>query len=157
MCPCSGGEGLRWSIVQRGREASGSTSQCGRATLRCTVAAPLIRSFADFWPYYVSAHRKPLNRAVHYVGTACALGCVSAGVLTGNPLCFLAAPLVGYGPAWIGHFFIEGNRPATLGYARYSLMADFKMLGYALQGRMGDEVTRLFGSPNPAPDAPLLG
>jgi hypothetical protein len=120
------------------------------------VATPRIRSFAEFWPYYVSAHRKPLNRAVHYVGTSSALGCVVAGAFTGNLWCFLFAPLLGYGPAWIGHFFIEGNRPATFGYARYSLIADFKMLAYALRGKMDDEVTRLFGSPNPAPDAPLL-
>jgi hypothetical protein len=110
------------------------------------MPVPSIQSFADFWPHYVGAHRKPLNRALHYVGTGCALGCVGAGVLTGNLLCFLAVPVVGYGPAWIGHFLIEGNRPATFGYARYSLMADFKMLAYALQGKMDDEVMRLFGS-----------
>jgi hypothetical protein len=120
------------------------------------VPTPRIQSFADFWPYYVSAHRKPLTRALHYVGTGCALGCIGAGALMGNLVYLLAAPVVGYGPAWIGHFFIEGNRPATFGYAHYSLMADFKMLGCALRGKMDDEVTRLFGSPNPAPDAPLL-
>jgi hypothetical protein len=120
------------------------------------VTAPNIESFADFWPHYVGAHRKPLNRAFHYAGTCSALGCVAAGVVTQNPLWFLAAPLVGYGPAWVGHFVVEGNRPATFGYARYSLMADFKMLGLALQGKMDDEVTRLFGSANPPADAPPL-
>ena len=120
------------------------------------MAAERIQTFAEFWPYYVGAHRKPLNRALHYVGTSCAVGCVGAGVLTGNWLFFLAAPVVGYGPAWLGHFFVEGNQPATFGHAGFSLMADFKMLGHALQGKMDDEVTRLFGSPNPAPDAPLL-
>jgi hypothetical protein len=124
--------------------------------MEAPVTAPEITSFEEFWPYYVGAHRRPLNRALHYVGTSCAIGCVAAGVLSGNPLWFLAAPVVGYGPAWIGHFGIEGNRPATFGHARYSLMADFKMLGLALRGKMGDEVTRLFGSPDPADDAPQL-
>jgi hypothetical protein len=120
------------------------------------MTTPRIESFDEFWPYYVGAHKKPLNRALHYVGTSCALGCVAAGVVTANPLWYLAAPVVGYGPAWIGHFFIEGNRPATFGYARWSLLADLKMLGLALQGKMDDEVTRLFGSADPASDAPLL-
>ena len=120
------------------------------------MTAPNIQTFADFWPYYVGAHRKPLNRALHYVGTTCALGCVATGLVSMNPLWFLAAPIVGYGPAWVGHFGVEGNRPATFGYARYSLMADFKMLGLAVRGKMADEVTRLFGSPHPAPDAPRL-
>ena len=104
----------------------------------------------------MGAHRQPLNRALHYAGTSAALGCVAAGVLTQNPLWFLAAPVVGYGPAWIGHFFIEGNRPASFRHARYSLRADFKMLGLALRGKMADEITRLFGSPTPASDAPLV-
>lgn len=120
------------------------------------MSAPQIESFADFWPYYVGAHRKPLNRAFHYVGTSCAIGCVAAGIVTLNPLWFLAAPVVGYGPAWIGHYVIEGNRPATFGHARYSLLGDFKMLSLALRGRMDDELTRLFGSAHPGPDAQLL-
>lgn len=120
------------------------------------MSAPVIQSFAEFWPHYVGAHRTPLNRALHYAGTSCALGCVVAGVVTVNPLWFLAAPVVGYGPAWIGHFLIEGNRPATFGYARYSLMADFKMLSMAVRGKMDDEVIRMFGSAHPGPDARLL-
>jgi len=71
-------------------------------------------------------------------------------------LFLLATPVVGYGPAWIGHFFIEGNRPATFGHPLWSLRADFKMLSLALRGRMADEVTRIYGSPHPAPDAPRV-
>jgi hypothetical protein len=36
-------------------------------------------------------------------------------------------PLVGYGFAWIGHFFFEKNKPATFKYPLYSLMGDFVM------------------------------
>jgi hypothetical protein len=103
-------------------------------------------SFAEFWPYYVAAHQKPLNRALHYVGSATALGCLALAVLSRNWPWLAAVPLVGYGPAWVGHFFVEGNRPATFGYARYSLLADFKMLGLALRSQMGDEAKRVLGS-----------
>jgi hypothetical protein len=109
-------------------------------------STPRITSFAEFWPYYLAAHKRPLNRALHYVGTTCAMGGVALSVLTRNAAWLLAVPVVGYLPAWIGHFFVEHNRPATFGYARFSLMADFKMLGHALRGQLGAEMKRIFGS-----------
>lgn len=110
------------------------------------TASKRVESFAEFWPHYVGAHRNPVNRGFHYVGTSGALLCVAAGVIWWQPWLFVAAPIAGYGPAWIGHFFVEHNRPATFEYARFSLMGDFKMLGLALRRKMSHEVTRLFGS-----------
>lgn len=129
----------------------------GRTEAAASVAAePVFASFEEFWPHYVGAHRHPVNRALHYVGTTMAIGTVGAAVVTWNPLWLVLTPIVGYGPAWIGHFFVEGNVPATFGHPLWSLRADFVMLGLALRGKMADEVTRLYGSPHPAPDAPLL-
>jgi len=45
------------------------------------------------------------------------------------------ALLVGYAPAWIGHAFIEKNRPATFTYPFWSLCADLKMLACAIRDR----------------------
>jgi hypothetical protein len=114
-----------------------------------------IGSFEEFWPYYVGEHRSPVCRGLHYLGTSLALLTVAYAILRAHPALAALSLVVGYGPAWIGHFFIERNRPATFKYPRWSLMSDFKMLGLALRGKMADEVTRLYGSPAPAPDAPL--
>lgn len=108
------------------------------------MASPEIRTFEDFWPYYLGAHRSAGCRALHYVGTTLAAGTLATAVLTANPLLLLAVPVVGYGPSWIGHFFIEGNKPATFGYPLYSLRGDFRMLRLALAGKMGAELERLF-------------
>jgi hypothetical protein len=35
--------------------------------------------------------------------------------------------VVGYGFAWVGHFYFELNRPATFIYPTFSLMGDFKL------------------------------
>lgn len=44
--------------------------------------------------------------------------------------------LVGYGFAWVGHFFFELNQPATFIYPTYSLMGDFNMLYDVVTGRL---------------------
>lgn len=114
------------------------------------------QSFDEFWPYYVGEHRSPTTRALHYAGTGAALTVAGFGLLTLNPFMVPFALVCGYGPAWVSHFFVEDNKPATFDYPLWSFMADFKMLWYALTGRMGREVTRLYGSTNPSRDAPLL-
>lgn len=91
-----------------------------------------VTSFEEFWPQYLAAHRHPVNRALHYVGTMSALGLAATGVFTLNPVLVSLALPVGYLPAWIGHFVFERNRPATFAHPLWSLRADFKMLGLAL-------------------------
>lgn len=114
-----------------------------------------IASFREFWPYYVGEHRLPVCRGLHYFGTSVALTTLAYAIWTRTLWLVPIALVFGYGPAWVGHFFLEHNRPATFKYPLWSLMSDFKMLGLAVRGKMADEVTRLYGSPSPAKDAPL--
>ena len=103
--------------------------------------APRLQSYEEFWPYYVSEHSKPATRALHVFGTTLVLAALAATVLV-SPWWLLVAPFAGYGPAWIAHFFVEKNRPATFTYPLWSLRGDFRMFGLALRGRMGPEVER---------------
>lgn len=113
------------------------------------------RSFSEFWPYYLGEHRNPLNRGMHYVGTFCALSLLGYIITTQYWGLMLLGLVIGYGPAWVGHFFVENNRPASFKYPLWSFMADVKMLVLKLGGLMEGEMTRLYGSAHPAPDAPL--
>jgi len=45
-------------------------------------------------------------------------------------------PLLGYGFAWVGHYFFEHNRPATFTYPLFSLMGDWVMFRDMLIGRL---------------------
>jgi len=104
-----------------------------------------LATFDDFWPHYVHAHRHPVNRALHYAGTSAAIGSVAAAALTLNPLWLLVAPVVGYGPAWAGHFVFEKNKPATFQHPLWSLRGDLKMFSLAVRGKMRAEVERVCG------------
>ena len=48
-------------------------------------------------------------------------------VLSGSSFKGTLVLLVGYGFAWVGHFFYELNQPATFIYPIYSLLGDFRM------------------------------
>lgn len=96
-------------------------------------------SLDEFWPFYVSEHLNPVNRKLHFVGTTLALLCLAGGAFFWKWL-FLAAPVFGYGFAWVGHFGFERNRPATFRYPVYSFLADFRMYWLTLTNQMDAEI-----------------
>ena|ERR1043166_1418482 len=100
------------------------------------MAARQFKTFAEFWPYYLGEHRQPATRFLHYLGTVIALGSVILLVIIGKWWLFPLAFVPGYALAWVGHFFIEKNRPATFTYPLWSFMGDWKMLALMLTGRL---------------------
>jgi hypothetical protein len=101
-----------------------------------------IGSFAEFWPYYLREHRQPGTRALHLVGSTLSLLLLIAAVVLGRPMFLLGALVVGYGFAWLGHYLVEHNRPATFEYPLWSFAADWKMWALALSGRLTPELRR---------------
>jgi hypothetical protein len=102
------------------------------------------QSFEEFWPYYVSQHQNPTCRRLHFAGTTLAMGCIA--ISPAVPAALLAAPVLGYGLAWVGHFAFEKNRPATWGGGKailWSLRGDLRMWRYMVSGTMDAEVERL--------------
>lgn len=95
------------------------------------------KTFEEFWPFYVSQHSLPSTRALHFAGTTMVFGALAAAAVLRSPAWLLAAPVLGYGPAWIGHFFFERNRPATFTYPLWSLRGDLRMWWRMATGKMG--------------------
>lgn len=104
--------------------------------------ARLYTTFADFWPFYLREHSKPRTRALHYIGTSLVVLIAVAALLTARWGWLVALPVAGYAFAWVAHFGIEKNRPATFTYPLWSLAADFRMWGLWLAGRLGPELDR---------------
>jgi hypothetical protein len=107
------------------------------------LSAKRIQSFDEFWPYYLGEHRHPGTKALHFIGTTAALTLIVLALLLRSWSFAVASLLSGYGFAWIGHFFVEKNRPATFQYPLWSFAADWKMWGFLLTGRMKTELGRL--------------
>lgn len=102
-----------------------------------------IKTYAEFWDFYVLEHSKPATRYLHFVGTSLGIVLLFWFLKNGTylliPLCFA----VGYAFAWLSHFAIEKNRPATFKYPLWSFISDYKMMAFMLLGRMDAEVERV--------------
>ena len=118
------------------------------------MARERIGSFEEFWPFYVREHGKKATRTIHFVGTTAVMGLVAYAAVRRKLWPLLVAPVVGYGPAWFSHFFIEGNRPATFKYPLWSLRADFVMWSKIARGTMDAEVARVMGEQQDAGKTP---
>ena len=102
-----------------------------------------IETYAEFWDFYVAEHSEPLTRLLHFIGTLLGIVLFVWIIRSGNwlylPLCFI----VGYAFAWLSHFFVEHNKPATFQYPLWSFISDYKMMFYMLTGKMNAEVERV--------------
>jgi hypothetical protein len=128
--------------------SSPATQPAGQPTLE-GGRAPRIRSFEEFWPFYVSQHQRQGTRVLHFAGMTLGFLFLARAVASARPVFLLWGLVAGYGLAWAGHFFIEKNRPATFQYPLWSFVGDMKMYGLMWRGRMTAEAERLgYGDPS---------
>ncbi|WP_333607341.1 Mpo1-like protein [Arsukibacterium sp.] len=93
-------------------------------------------SFKAFYPYYLQEHQNRTCRRLHVVGSTLVLLVLFSALLTGQWRLLWLVPLLGYGFAWVGHFFFEKNKPATFKYPLYSLLGDWVMYKDVLTGKI---------------------
>ena len=103
--------------------------------------------FAEFWPVYVRAHSRPTTRVVHLVGTLAGWMIVGAAIAERRWSWVLVALAVSYGFAWVSHFFVEHNMPATFEHPLWSWWADQRMMFLMVVGQMGREVRKYADQP----------
>lgn len=98
--------------------------------------------YADFWPLYLGEHRKVWTRRLHFFGTALGLALLIWALATANWWGLLAALISGYAFAWIGHAFIERNKPATFTHPLWSFISDVRMAFLWVTGGLQAELDR---------------
>lgn len=94
------------------------------------------KSFSEFCPYYLSEHVNPINRRLHFFGSLLIIIVVLFVIFTQTWIALILVPILGYGFAWIGHCFVEKNKPTTFTYPLYSLIGDWVMFKDILTGEM---------------------
>ena len=99
-------------------------------------------TYGEFWTFYVSAHSLKGTQWAHFIGTLAAVAFASYCISQQQWWGLGVALVIGYGPAWVSHFFYEGNMPATFKYPLWSFISDFRMGVCLMKGTMGQEVER---------------
>ncbi len=92
-------------------------------------------SLKEFYPYYLTEHQNPTSRVLHFIGTGLVLVVLGLAIAMEQYIGLAAIPVIGYGFAWVGHFFFEKNKPATFTYPFYSLASDFILFFDLLRGK----------------------
>ncbi len=100
------------------------------------------QTFKEFWPFYLGEHANHKNRKLHFIGTSLVFALAIYAIATAQWMLFWAVPFCGYGFAWVGHFIVEKNRPATFKYPFWSLAGDFKMFFMTVSGRLQAELDK---------------
>ena len=93
-------------------------------------------TFQEFYPFYLEEHSNSVCRRLHFVGSTLVLVVLGYALFTQQYRYLLLLPILGYGFAWIGHFFFEKNKPATFKYPLYSFIGDWVMYKDILIGRI---------------------
>ena len=106
------------------------------------MAAARIATYQEFWPFYLREHSRLATRRLHVFGTTLAGVFLVAGVAAADIRFVVAGIVSGYLFAWLAHFLIERNRPATFRYPLWSLWADISMCGMFWTGRLNGELAR---------------
>ena len=98
-----------------------------------------ISSFKEFYPFYLAEHSDPVCRNLHFIGSTLVLSVLAYIIATSQYSYLWSLLIIGYGFAWVGHFFFEHNRPATFKYPLYSFASDSVMLAQFVTGRLPTE------------------
>lgn len=112
-----------------------------------------ITTYREFWPFYLGEHARPETRVFHFAGTALSTLFLILAAVTLNAWFLAGAVVAGYGPAWIAHFFVEKNQPATFKYPLWSLASDYRMTWTWLTGALGRELEKAGIRPGKSPSA----
>jgi len=106
----------------------------------------MIKNYVDsrkeFWPYYVREHSRSGTRWLHFIGNTNLFFWLLLAIFYQSLLILAIAVISSYTFAWMGHFFVERNIPATLRFPLKAAICDMIMYYKTWRGEMNMEVEK---------------
>ncbi len=101
-----------------------------------------IQSYSEFYRFYLTEHQNKTCRSLHFIGTSLVFVLIFLALYLSLSVLWYFVPLMGYGFAWVGHYYFEKNKPATFTYPFWSLISDFRMFFDIVLGRISLDGTK---------------
>ncbi len=102
-----------------------------------------INTFKDFWPYYLRAHGSRASQAFHLGGLVLSVALAAALLSCGMVFFLLLAIVPAQLGAYIGHRLSPRKDHAVEEHPDWAALADVKMCGLMLTGRLGHEIAKV--------------
>jgi len=99
----------------------------------------LPKGLVEFWPDYLSSHRKRSTRICHYIATVYGVPISLYGLFTLQINVLLAGIIGGYALAIGSHYVFEGRGPLVARNPLWGACSDFRMFILAITGRLDAE------------------
>lgn len=90
----------------------------------------------EFYQFYLTEHSDINCRRLHFLGTSFGVLGIAQSLRQRSIKPIAKGLLLGYGCAWIGHFFFEKNKPATFKYPLQSFKSDWRMYADIWRGKV---------------------
>ena len=120
------------------------------------ATAKNVRTFKDFWPRYLRAHRSRASQAFHLGGVLLSIALAAALLSCGMIFFLVLAIIPAQIGAAIGHKLSPRKEdPAVEDHPDWAALADLRMCALLVTGRLGREASKLAELPS-VPSTPGL-
>ncbi len=107
-----------------------------------------VTTFREFWPRYLRAHRSRASQAFHLGGVVLSVALAAALLACGMVFFLVLAIVPAQIGAAVGHKLSPKKDPAVEDHPDWAALADLRMCGLLVTGRLGREVARLADLPS---------
>jgi hypothetical protein len=94
------------------------------------------QSFNEYYKYYLTLHKNPYTRLLHFIGQLVTILYTVVVVLHQHWYLVPFIPFIVYPFAWSGHYFFEQNKPAAWSNPLWSKACDWIMFWEIIRGRI---------------------
>lgn len=110
-----------------------------------------VNNFSEYWIYHLINHKKKITRQLHLAGFFMYLISWIPAIFLQDWRYIVGALVLGYLLSVFTHTFIEKS-PVNLKHPYWGFVATMKMFSLMIRRLMDDELMRVFGKTDPAPE-----